>query len=90
MVVTVVNIMSLVAIRNSFGQVNKIANTKKISVEDNSNPNVTTQKNFSFPKQKLGILDTIVDSIQIQNIRCMTNNLIGSFDSAASAAEVQN
>ena len=93
----VANIMSApIAIRNSFGQVNKIAsNAKRVAkLEDNSNPNVTTQKELvQFPKAKA--VDLGYNSRFNPNTKQLElydgNNLIGSFDSAeALAAEVQN
>ena len=92
----VANIMSApIAIRNSFGQVNKIANNaKKISkLEDNSNPNVTTQKELvQFPKAKA--VDLGYNSRFNPNTKQLElydgNNLIGSFDSAEAQREVQN
>jgi hypothetical protein len=93
----VANIMSApIAIRNSFGQVNKVANNAKrvAKLEDNSNPNVTTQKELvQFPKAKA--VDLGYNSRFNPNTKQLElydgNNLIGSFDSAeALAAEVQN
>ena len=93
----VANIMSSpLAIRNSFTQVNKVANNAKrvAKLEDNSNPNVTTQKELvQFPKAKA--VDLGYNSRFNPNTKQLElydgNNMIGSFDSAeALAAEVQN